>query len=392
MTTSLSPSNTLRHGVTYARARLYLGITGVGSAVLLAASPLYLLFPTWWLSLSSDQSVPAALFRVGLIFAFVQVEFLTFDLIGGAWLVRRRERASTFLARWLRGVTVQWVVWMLSAAALMLAARAGGSAAALAVFVVVQLLLAAGRGRMSRVIANLPVVPTPARIASAATQAGLELSRLQVVDCPDESFVGGWSGLTARTLVVPARWALLPEPALAAMLLRRRLAATSGAHTRGVIGAIGWNTLGFVVSLALTGVSPASAGGVIALAAAMTLWAFLGVLLLPTPSRAAVFALDAAATASVGVAPMRSGIELLDKWQDDEPVRSAGVETVFHPVAGRSARIARLVSNANAVKPWHAHHLARHALWLSWGACTPLSRAVHCNVGRPALWAMLPGD
>lgn len=359
---------------------------------MLAASPLYLLFPTWWLSLSSDQSVPAALFRVGLIFALVQVEFLTFDLIGGAWLVRRRERASTFLARWLRGVTVQWVVWMLSAAALMLAARAGGSVAALAVFVVVQLLLAAGRGRMARVIARLPVVPTPARIASAATQAGLELSRLQVVDCPDESFVGGWSGLTARTLVVPARWALLPEPALAAMLLRRRLAAASGAHTRGVIGAIGWNTLGFVVSLALTGVSLASAGGVIALAAAMTLWAFLGVLLLPTPSRAAVFALDAAATASVGVAPMRSGIELLDTWQDDEPVRSAGVETVFHPVAGRSARIARLVGDAPAVKPWHAHHVARHALWLSWGACTPLSRAVHCNVGRPALWAMLPGD
>lgn len=392
MTTSPSPSNTLRNGVTYARARLYLGISGVGSVVVLAASPLYLLFPSWWLSLSSDQSVPAALFRVGLIFAFVQVEFLTFDLIGGAWLVRRRDRASTFLARWLRGVTVQWVVWMLSAAALMLAARAGGSAAALAVFVVVQLLLAAGRGRMSRVIATLPVVPTPARIASAATQAGLELSRLQVVDCPDESFVGGWSGLTARTLVVPARWALLPEPALAAMLLRRRLAATSGAHTRGVIGAIGWNALGFVVSLALTGVSPASAGGVIALAAAMTLWAFLGVLLLPTPSRAAVFALDAAATASVGVAPMRSGIELLDKWQDDEPVRSAGVETVFHPVAGRSARIGRLAGKADAVKPWHAHHLARHALWLSWGACTPLSRAVHCNVGRPALWAMLPGD
>jgi hypothetical protein len=176
------------------------------------------------------------------------------------------------------------------------------------------------------------------------------------------------------------------------MLLRRRIAGTSGAHTRGVIGAIGWNTLGFALSLTLTGVSPASSAGVITLAAAMTLWAFLGVLLLPTPSRAAVFALDAVATATVGAAPMRNGIELLDQWQDDEPVRSTGVETVFHPVPGRSARIARLVGNVNAVKPWHAHHLARHALWLSWGACTPLSRAVHCNVGRPALWAMLPGD
>lgn len=392
MTTSTLPLNTLPRGLTYARARLYLGITGVGSAVLLAAALLYFRIPSRGLSLSAEQAMPAALFRIGLMFAFAHVAFLMYDLIGGAWLVRRREWASTWLARWFRGVAVQWLVWMLAATALMLAARAGGNPAAIAVFVLVQFLLAFGRGRMTRVMARLPIVPTPARIASAAVQAGLDVSRLQVLDSPDESFVGGWSGMTARTLVVPARWAQLPEPALAAMLLRRRLAGTSGAHTRGVIGAIAWNTLGFVLSLVLTGVSPASSAGVITLAASMTLWAFLGVLLLPTPSRAAVFALDAAATASVGAPAMRSGIELLDKWQDDEPVRSSGVETVFHPVPGRSARIARLVGRSNAVKPWHAHHLARHALWLSWGAFTPLSRAVHCNVGRPALWAMLPGD
>ena len=392
MTSLTVPLNTLPRGVTYARARLYLGITGVGSAVLLAASLLYFRIPTQGLSLSAEQTMPAAMFRLGLMFAFAQIAFLMFDLIGGAWLVRRREWASTWLARWFRGVAVQWLVWMLAAAALMVAARTGGNPAAIALFVVVQLLLAASRGRLARVIAGLPVVPTPEPIARAAAQAGLDVSRVQALDSPDESFVGGWSGLTARTLVVPARWAQLSEPALVAMLTRRRIAGTSGAHTRGVIGALGWNTVGFALSLVVTGVSPASAAGLITLAAAMTLWAFLGVLVLPTPSRAAVFALDAAATAAAGAGPMRSGIELLDAWQDDEPVRSAGVETVFHPVPGRSARIARLIGDANAVKPWHAHHLARHALWLSWGAFTPLSRAVHCNVGRSALWAMLPGD
>ena len=390
-TPSLSPSS-LPRGLTYARARLFLGVSGVGSAVLLTAALLYVRVPSRGLSSSAAEPLARALFSVGLLCAFSQIAFVLFDVIGGSSLVRRQPWRQPWLARWLRGVSVQWMVWMLAATALMLAARAAGNPAAVAVFVVVQFLLAFWRGRMARVIARLPIVPTPARIASAAAQAGLDGSRLQVLDSPDEGFVGGWSGLTARTLVVPARWAQLPESALAAMLLRRRIAGTSGAHTRGVIGAIGWNTLGFVVALALTGVTPASAAGVITLAAAMTLWAFLGVLLLPTPSRAAVFALDAAATASVGVGPMRTGIELLDQWQDDEPVRIRGVETVFHPVPGRSARIGRLAGKADAVKPWHAHHLARHALWLSWGACTPLSRAVHCNVGRPALWAMLPGD
>lgn len=392
MTSPPLPLKPLPRGLSYARARLSLGITGVGSAVLLAAASLYCRIPVSELSSSSVQTMPAALLRVGLMFAVAQMTFLTYDLIGGVWLVRRREWASTWLAHWCRGVAIQWLVWMLTATALMFAARVGGTLAAMALFVMVQLLLAFGRGRMARVIASMPIVPTPERIARAAAQAGLDVSRLQVMDSADESFVGGWSGLTARTLVVPARWAQLPEPALAAMLLRRRIAGTSGAHLRGVVGAIGWNTLGFVTALALTGVSPASAAGVITLAAAMTLWAFLGVLLLPTPSRAAVFALDAAATATTGAAPMRAGIDLLDAWQDDEPVRRPGVETVFHPVPSRSRRIARLVGNADAVKSWHAHHLARHALWLSWGSLTPLSRAVHCNVGRPALWAMLPGD
>jgi hypothetical protein len=36
--------------------------------------------------------------------------------------------------------------------------------------------------------------------------------------------------------------------------------------------------------------------------------------------------------------------------------------------------------------------VARHALYLAWGALSPLARAVHCNVGRPALWVVWPGD
>ena len=392
MTLPTRPLAALPHGLTFARARLFLGITAVGSTVVLASSLLYAQLPSWGMSTSEVQSVAAALVQIGMAFAAVQVAFQIVDLMGGVWLVRRREQPSRWVARWARGSAVQWMVWMCSAAALLLAARAGGTMAAVAAFIGVQLWLAATRGRMARVITSLPVVPTPERIQRAAAAAGLNPFRVQVVDSPDEGFVGGWAGITARTLVVPSLWAQLPEPALMAMLLRRRVAATSGAHTRGVIGAVLWNVLGFVVSLALTGVTPASAAGMVTLAAAMTLWAFLGVLVLPTPSRAAVFALDAAATAEVGDAPMREGIERLDRWQDDEPVRSVGVETIFHPVPGRTARMARLAANPNAVRWWHAHHVARHALWLGWGACTPLSRAVHCNVGRPALWAMLPGD
>ena len=211
MTLPTLPLPASPHGLTYARARLFLGITAVGSAVVLASSLLYAQLPSWGMSTSEVQSVATALLQIGIAFAAVQVAFQIVDLMGGVWLVRRRDGAFRWLARWARGSAVQWMVWMCSAAALLLAARAGGTPAAVAAFVGVQLWLAATRGRMARVITSLPVVPTPERIQQAAAAAGLNPSRVQVVDSPDESFVGGWAGITARTLVVPALWAQLPE-------------------------------------------------------------------------------------------------------------------------------------------------------------------------------------
>jgi hypothetical protein len=193
-------------------------------------------------------------------------------------------------------------------------------------------------------------------------------------------------GARAGTLWVPAHWRALPAYALHAVLARRRWIAESGAHARGLWGAVAWNALGAAVVLDIAG-APATAAALVTFSAAMTLWAFASVLLLPTASRRAVFAADAA----VRDLRLHDAIVPLDRWQDDEPARSALVETVFHPVPAREARLARLEA-APVPSAFAMHHLARHALFLAWGAMTPLSRAVHCNVGRPALWVMLPGD
>ena len=83
-------------------------------------------------------------------------------------------------------------------------------------------------------------------------------------------------------------------------------------------------------------------------------------------------------------------IQRLDRWQDDEPARSRGVETIFHPIPSVERRLAALGQRATpAVGAWHA---ARMMLFLSWVGLGLLSRAVHCNSGRPELWAALPAD
>ena len=392
-----SPSLSAGQGfgtLSYARSRLFLGISGVGTAVVAASSLLYFDIPSAGFSTSTEQSVGRSLFAVGIFFAMVPALFFLFDLLGGAWVVRRRKDAPLWLFAWLRGVFVQWVVWMLTAAALMVAARTGGALTTLVVFVAVQLVLALGRGAFARLIGPIHREPVlPPVFAQAAEMAGLDGRRLQVVDTPDEGFVGGWSSILPRTLVVPRRWERLPVDALAAQLARRQAVATSGAHTRGVLGAMLWNTAGFVIVQQLTAATPATAAGLVTLMAGMTLWAFLGVLVLPTPSRAAVYAADRTAADRVGAAAVTASIEWLDRWQDDEPTRTPNVERIFHPVPARAFRLTRLDREVDGgLGPLHAHHLARHALWLGWGTFSTISRAVHCNVGRSALWAMLPGD
>lgn len=386
--------------LTYARARLWLGISGVGTAVLTASLLLGLGVPSRILPTSTAQPLPDALASLVLPLLVVQLVFLPFDLLGGAIVVREPVTLSRFVLRWTRGAIVQLATWLLAAAVLLLAARAAARPGAIVTFVALQLALAFLRLPLARAIAPFRRLEVPERLRALAAQAGIDPQRIVLVDTADEGFVGGWSGLAARRLMLPALWLQLPDDALVAVLRRRRLVAESGAHRRGVLGAIAWNTLGFAVVLALTSADLGAAAGVFTLAAGMTLWAFVGALILPTPSRAAVLALDARAARDHGVAALQDAITRLDRWQDDEATRPPGVEAIFHPVPARAARLERLnaLAGDGAAAPSHGgnrralHHLARHALWLGWGALSPLSRLVHCNVGRPALWAILPGD
>jgi hypothetical protein len=372
---------------TFARRRLRLGIAGVGMATTLAA--LLLATGAPHRLLPSDPAQPVATHIAAALAALCALALvhLPLDWLGGARVVHAPLPTGRWLGRWARGAVVQLAVWTVVAASLLLAARAGGAAAAWIAFAGVQVALVLLRPALARATAALRLEVPDAGWRRAIEGAGLDATRVRLVHTDDAAFVGGWTGARRGTLWVPAHWRTLPGYALHAVLARRRWIAESGAHARGLWGAAAWNAIGAAAVLALAG-APGTASALAAFSAGMTLWAFLGVLLLPTPSRWAVYAADAA----VRELRLHDAIVPLDRWQDDEPARSVLVETVFHPVPARDARLARLEGAAAAPSAWTAHHLARHALFLAWGAMTPISRAVHCNVGRPALWVMLPGD
>lgn len=207
---------------------------------------------------------------------------------------------------------------------------------------------------------------------------------------PYPHLTGGVAGLLTEVVVVPKAWQDVLAPQTFAMLIERKQALIAQrAHLFGLIAALLWNTLGFVVAYF-------AAGGIYSVAELVsfslwsTLWAFLGVLLLPTPSRRAVFQGDALALAGGGDSErLADAIRRLDRDQDDEFRRGQAVEAVFHPIPSAAKRLEKLGDAAPRFATWH---LARTALYLSWANLSWLARAVHYNLGRPEVWVFLPSD
>jgi len=372
--------------MTLARTRLLLGVFAVGATVVCAATVLWLDLPSRHFSTDSAAPLMRTVVMALLGPLVWVVAMVPLDLLGGLVAVRRRPGPAAWILAWARGVMVQLVVLLLSGAGLVFAARHFGVAGTVAMALVGAGLTLARLDDLARLGAALRLRPTsgPQRRLDAA---GLG-EAATIVATHDEAFVGGHAGLLRSRLLVPASWFSLPESVTEALLARRRVA--EGAMRRlGVLSAIAWIGLGAAVTALGVG-APTSTAGLVEFAAGMTLWSFLGVLVLPTPSRHAVLAVDAAAAREVDPAALQEAIATLDRWQDDEPERDAWIEAIFHPVPSRSARGRALA--CGGMERGGAWRVARLALPAGLAGWSLLGRAVHCNLGRPALWWMLPGD
>lgn len=379
-------------GMSYARARLYLGASAVGTVTVLSAFALLLdapgRIPALTVSWLADVGWIALLLSVQAVVLF------PFDLFGGWMLPREYGRSGeglrSFVLRWFVAAALFAAVLGLAGVVLLAAARWGGAPGAVLAFGLMSLAQLMLQPSLATVIGGERL--RWARGGEAAADLG---PRTRVLESRHAHVTGGAYGLPGRTAwVFASRW--LPERRFvdqAALLRRRHWITASGARDRGVLLALGWNLVALLLVIALYG-APDSVAGLYRLALVSTLWSFIGVLLLPTPSRLAVFQADAAALGGgADAAALAADISTLDRDQDDEPERSAGVEAIFHPIPAPVHREAALrAERGPALASWGAWHAARTALYLSWSGLGLLGRAVHCNVGRPEAWVFLPSD
>ena len=383
---------------TYARARLRVGILGVGTWTLLATAALAFDLPGRLLPTTTTWSLADVSGLLGWVLATVAIT-APFDLFGGHVLPRQHGRSSrsfgTWLATWLRGVLVHGLVTFGFGLALLATGRWLGDAGALLTVVVGTTALFAGQAWLApRVAAFGRGRVLPDRVTAVLEEWRVPgPTRVQVFECDDEGFTGGVSGLPgAETHVVPATWVDRFDPRTVAALLARRIALVDrGSRQQGLLMATIWNVAGFALSSLVPGATTTDLAGLATLVAAFTLWSFLGLLVLPSVSRPAVLVGDDAAIEITGEREtLARAVRDVDRLLDDEAERDPWVERVFHPIPSVGSRLSSHGSRLRGpAPPWNA---ARAALFGSWACMNPLARVVHCNVGRPALWVFLPAD
>lgn len=366
----------------YGRARLWVGISAVGTMVTVAITALITGLPNW-VDAQVGRGLGTALLPLALYALTHAAVQLPFDLFGGyllpTWYGRSGLGMWAFLGRITRGAVVYGIVLFASLVILLVGGKVGGVWGVIAAGAISSCLLLWWRFALARTLAVVHIddLEGPSTVVFASSN--------------DVGFTGGVLGvLRPGRIVLPSLWktSLRPDQ-LSYARLRREIAGSSGAWHRGRVAAMVFTLAG--IGLSAVAVGPGrvgTAGGTVEFGLWFTLWSFVGLLTLPTLSRRGVAELDARVRdASIPDALATSTARELDAHQDGEPDRPALIEAIFHPIP--SIRNREAMMNRPILGAWDA---ARTAVFLGLSAGGLLDRAVHCNCGRPALWAFLPVD
>ena len=380
--------------MTYARARLWLGIFGVGSLVTICTVALLYGLASRWLSSSTQFSGSDLLQLSGIALIFI-VWLAPFDFLGGYRLPQKYHRSDESFGKWLSSylgaAIAQSLLFIAFAWLILLFGRWLGLRGAVSVVVLAIGFCFVLRNRSMRFRRVESLAGSDKLLDSLTLIQSWQIfvPNIIVVRHQDVGFTGGIIGFgNSATIVIPQAWlGVMSKAELATVIARRAIAFNSGSYYRGLTFACGWNLLGFVICTQLPNAGVESVAALANTICGFTLWSFLGLLTLPTLSRNASLQIDhLLSERGTPKDLIYNTADSFDRMQDGEHSRPRWVETIFHPVPSVGRR------NARPHQGPAAWNVARTALFFSWACFGVLSRAVHCNVGRPELWTMLPID
>ncbi|MEI6870870.1 MAG: hypothetical protein WCL08_01175 [Verrucomicrobiota bacterium] len=352
------------------QARLKLGISNVGVWVLASAGGLFWLAPSRALSIG-----PIHLLEI-LVAAVALQSF--FDFIGGAVLMPEpRPTIGRFLKTWIRGVLAHSALLVAVGVASYYSYRLTGGFALAVLAGSFGLILA--RREVLRLMTGIRAKPSTVNGAACWS-----------ADSRDPSFTGGLCGLGGRaSVLLPESWkAQITAAQLEAVVYRRLWEVERNIPLRSYLFVLLWNLAGCRIGSVLLDLSWRTVEHAILLQSCwMTLWGFLALLLLPTLSRSSVFAADRAMKLK-GCDPKSWIIQFPQITGEDGNSKTA-LQRIFYPIPSSAERLQQL---ENPVSLPILGNVARTNLFVSMCTLSLLGRSVHCNVGRPELWAFPPSD
>lgn len=386
----------LTNRMTYARARLWLGITGVGLQVVLAI----LLLATGVgdrTSFVPEASLFSQLRGLALLLLAYVSLMTPFDWLGGyllpRWYQRSQQSCREYFAVWARGASIHFAILWGIGASLLIAGRTFGNAGVCAVPLVHCVVLLRYQEQFAGFVARLPHVDhseLPDKIRNAIQTSGIDEKHIEIWEPTDPGFTGGIvEGADGVRIVIPSHWVkIFSAEQLKRIVARRSEIARGRWRFVGGLVALLWVTSGCLLGLAVLVTPLTSVKELVQFGSVFTLWTFFGLLILPTLSRNATVAIDRKLFADeCDPSSLQVQFADQDRLQDGEPERSVWVERIFHPVPSVANRLD--VRSVSRLRAWHS---ARIMLYLSWACGGLMARSVHCNVGRPELWVLLPTD
>jgi hypothetical protein len=209
-------------------------------------------------------------------------------------------------------------------------------------------------------------------------------------DSKDPSFTGGICGLgRSAVILLPEAWEKkLAAGALDVVRRKRLWEIRAGLPFRAFMVGTGWNLAGCWIGAFLFDLHARPSAIALALHGFwMTIWGFVGLLLLPSASRGSVHSSDRAAAAEGS--DVTGWIQAFPEIVGENGSRNSLVQRIFYPIPSAAERLSGL--DTGRALPVLGN-VARTNLYLSLSTLTPLGRCVHCNVGRPELWVFAPSD
>ena len=331
--------------MSYARARLWLGITGVGSLVTIAFIALACGLPEQFLTNQAEYGAREFLQLVAVTGLFM-LWLLPLDFLGGFLLPTKFEKTNQSFGSWFRGYSaaafLQASLFLAFGSLIILLSQAFGpiggilaiSVGIVACFVVRNRLLLNRKSQSE--CSSEKLLDAISLIQSWE----IFVPRTVVVEHKDIGFTGGVVGLGKYAqIVIPKAWLSFTREQLATAIARRAVAVHSGSYSRGLAVAFAWNVGGFLLCSMIPGGGLTTVAELVTTISGFTLWSFLGLLTLPTLSRNASLAIDNELLRQGMPAELISSTAFkMDELQDGEPERSRWIETIFHPVPNVSSR------------------------------------------------------